>query len=267
MPAFCAAFGSFHPKSSAMYFVRVLTTVRVLPLFLLLTFTLIRSSTLTVSTFGVRSYSDQRYWSMQTSGSGHASRASERMTGLPAFCTGSVGLVAANSTGDVAGCAIGGGSDKAAPATTKPAASLASFRSGSGVLNDAIATGTAARRSIGGGSDKAASPLAISAPETLCSPSAVARGASTCSARAVADARMTSTGALVFSMPSGPRPASSAATQPARAPVPHNAANTASRRLFTPVPLKFLREAMADFKVQSMTTANPTGPRRVAQRG
>jgi len=24
---------------------------------------------------------------------------------------------------------------------------------------------------------------------------------------------------------------------------------------------------MADFKVQSMTTANPTGPRRVAQRG
>src|SRR6516162_5310865 len=112
MPAFCAAFGSFHPKSSLTYLVRVLTTVRVLPFFL--TFTLICSSTLTVSTFGVRSYSDQRYWSMQTSGSGHASRASEVTVGLVAFCTGSVGLIAANSTGGVAGCGIGGGSDKAA---------------------------------------------------------------------------------------------------------------------------------------------------------
>src|ERR1700747_415961 len=111
MPAFCAAFGSFHPKSSVMYFVRVLTAVRVLPLFL--TFTLIRSSTLMVSTFGVRSYSDQRYWSMQTSGSGHPSRASEPTAGLAAFCTGSVGLTAANSTGGVTGCGIGGGSENA----------------------------------------------------------------------------------------------------------------------------------------------------------
>src|SRR6516225_3846270 len=272
MPAFCAAFGSFHPKSSVMYFVRVLTTVRVLPL--LLTLTLIRSSTLTVSTFGVRSYSDQRYWSMQTSGSGQASRASELTAGPAALCTGSVGVTAANSTGDVVGCGIGGGSDKAAlllpvsTTSTEPGASLASFRSGSGVLNDVIAIGTAAGCGIGEGSDEAALPLAISATETPCSPSAVARGASTSSGRALVDvARLTSIGAPVLSMPSGPRPASSAPTQPARAPVPHNAANTASRRLFTPVPLKFLREAMADFKVQSMTTANPTGPRRVAQRG
>src|SRR4029077_1357828 len=111
MPAFCAAFGSFQPKSSVMYFVRVLTTVRVLPLFL--TLTLIRSSTLMVSTFGVRWYSDQRYWSMQTSGSGHPSRASEFTAGLAAFCTGSVGLTAANSTGGL-GRGIGGGVDKAA---------------------------------------------------------------------------------------------------------------------------------------------------------
>ena len=77
--------------------------------------------------------------------------------------------------------------------------------------------------------------LAISAAETPCSPSAVARGASMCSVRAVAD--VASIGAPVLSMPSGPRPASSAPTQPARAPVPHNAANTASRRgLFTPRP-------------------------------
>src|SRR5262249_27080140 len=105
MPAFCAAFGSFQPKSWVMYFVRVLTTVRVLPLFL--TFTLIRSSTLTVSTFGVRSYSDQRHSSMQPSGSGHASRASELTVGLATFCTGSVGLAAANSMGGGAGCGLG----------------------------------------------------------------------------------------------------------------------------------------------------------------
>src|SRR5262245_39475834 len=160
MPAFSAAFGSFHPKSSVTYFVRVLTTVCVLSFFL--TFTLIRSSTLTVSTFGVRSYSDQRYWSMHSAG--HASSASELTTG--AFCTGSVGLTAANDTGGVDGSGIGGGSDKAAlplpvSATTEPAASLASFRSGSGVLNGAIATGTAGC-GIGGGSDKATLPLAIS---------------------------------------------------------------------------------------------------------
>src|SRR5215472_8229007 len=167
MPAFCAAFGSFHPKSSVMYFVRVLTTVRVLPL--LLTLTLICSSTLTVSTFGVRSYSDQRYWSIQTSGSGHASRASELTAGLAAFCAGSVGLTAASDVGGVAGCGIGGGSDKAAlplpvsAISTEPGASLASFRSGSSVLNDAITAGTAAGRGVGGGSDKAALPLAIPA--------------------------------------------------------------------------------------------------------
>src|SRR5262249_56299818 len=152
MPAFCAAFGSFHPKSSVMYFVRVLTTVCVLPLFL--TLALIRSSTLTVSTFGVRSYSDQRYWSIQTSGSGHASRASELTAGLPAFCTGSAGLTAANGAGGVTCCGIGGGSDKAAlplpvSATTEPDASLASFCSASGGLNDAFATGTAAGRGLG----------------------------------------------------------------------------------------------------------------------
>src|SRR4029077_20515595 len=112
MPAFCAAIGSFHPKSWVMYFVRVLTTVRVLPLFLI--FTLIRCSTLTVSTFGVRSYSDQRYWSMQTSGSRHALRASELTAGQSAFCTGSVELTATNSAVSAAGLDIGWRSGKAA---------------------------------------------------------------------------------------------------------------------------------------------------------
>src|ERR1700746_586809 len=101
MPAFCAAFGSFHPKSSVMYFVRVLTTVRVLPLFLPLT--LIRSSTLMVSTFGVRSYSDQRYWSMQTSGSGQASKASELTAGFGGGRGGIIGPTPRATTGRRAG--------------------------------------------------------------------------------------------------------------------------------------------------------------------
>src|SRR5262249_3539121 len=156
MPAFCAAFGSFHPKSSVTYFVRVLTTVRVLPL--LLTFSLIRSSTFTVSTFGVRSYSDQRYWSMQTFESAHPSTASELPAGRAAFCTEPGGFTAANCMGGVTGCGIGGGSDKTAlplrvSATTEPAVSSASFRCGSGVA--------AAGRGIRRESDKATLPLPV----------------------------------------------------------------------------------------------------------
>src|SRR5262245_23245983 len=152
MPTFCAAIGSFHAKSCVTYFVRVLTTVRVLPL--ILTFVLIRSSTLMVSTFGVRSYSDQRYWSMQASGSGHASRPSELAAGGAAFCTGSVGLTAANCIDGVAGAGIGRESGKTALVSvsttlTEPVASLASFRTGSGALNDAIRTDGLAGSGIG----------------------------------------------------------------------------------------------------------------------
>src|SRR5215208_5832185 len=63
MPAFSAAAGSFHVKSAITYLEIVLVTVRVLPFFF--TVTLIVSDILLVSTLGVRSYSDQRYSSMQ----------------------------------------------------------------------------------------------------------------------------------------------------------------------------------------------------------
>src|SRR5262245_8245297 len=168
MPAFCAAIGSFHAKSWVTYFVRVLTTVRVLPL--ILTFVLIRSSTLTVSTFGVRSYSDQRYWSMQESVSGHASIASELMAGLAVFCTGSVGLTAANCIDDVAGCGIGRGSGKAAAllpmsaSLTEPVASLASLRTASGAPSNAIRMDGVAGSGIGRGADKTLPPP-VSVPE------------------------------------------------------------------------------------------------------
>src|SRR5260370_27080420 len=59
----------------------VLVTVRVLPF--VLTVVLIRSVTLFVSTLGVRSYSDQRYSSMQMSTTRHSSRVS---TGRAAGC-------------------------------------------------------------------------------------------------------------------------------------------------------------------------------------
>src|SRR5262245_39617451 len=170
MPAFCAAVGSFHAKSWVTYFVRVLTTVRVLPL--ILTFVLTRSSTLMVSTFGVRSYSDQRYWSMQ------ASSASELTAGLAAFCSGSVGLTAANCIVGVAGAGIARGSGKAvlipvSATLTEPVASLASFRTGSGALNDAVRTDGVAGRDIGRGSGKAL-PLPVSVMETPPLPSGAA---------------------------------------------------------------------------------------------
>src|SRR5262245_28965841 len=106
MPAFCAAIGSFHAKCSVTDFVRVLTIVRVLPFFL--TVTLMRSVTFTVSTFGVRSYSDHRYWSIQSSSSEHAPKASNELkAGWGAFCTGSGVFNNGVRKGGVAGGGVG----------------------------------------------------------------------------------------------------------------------------------------------------------------
>src|SRR5262249_38961910 len=149
---------------------------------LLLTFTLIRSSTLMVSTFGVRSYSDQRYRSVQTSDSEHASRASELTAGLTAFCTASVGFAAATSTGGVAGCGLaGGGSDKAA-------------------LPRAISA-----------TETSCSPCAVARGTSTCSTRAIAEVAG-----------LTAIGASVLAKPSASRPASPVPIQPARATAPHN---------------------------------------------
>src|SRR5262245_5902287 len=78
MPAFPAACGSFQVKSSSTSLVTVFVTVRLLPFFL--TVALIRSCTLIVSTFRVRSYTDHRYWSMQSSVRTHSSEASSGLT-------------------------------------------------------------------------------------------------------------------------------------------------------------------------------------------
>src|ERR671922_3006667 len=91
MPAFCAAFGSFHVKSSSTSFVIVLMTVRVLPFFLTVTF--IRCGTLMVSTFGARWYTDQRYRSMQVSATRQSSGVSPEFTApFASPCIGSLVL-------------------------------------------------------------------------------------------------------------------------------------------------------------------------------
>src|SRR5262245_56473012 len=91
MPALCAAIGSFQVKSATTYFVMVLVTVRVLPF--VLTVVLIRTVTLLVSTLGVRSYSDQRYSSMQVSITRHSSSVSNgRAAGCGASSAGAAGL-------------------------------------------------------------------------------------------------------------------------------------------------------------------------------
>src|SRR6266705_3212333 len=126
MPALCAAFGSFHVKSPTTYFVMVLVTVRVLPF--VLTVVLIRSVTLFVSTLGVRSYSDQRYSSMQISTTRHSSRVS---TGRAAGCgysfSGS-GLNRDTSRTRVSGGGVGRESGKAASTAETPARTKAVSR-------------------------------------------------------------------------------------------------------------------------------------------
>src|SRR6266851_443003 len=87
MPAFCAAFGSFHVKFSSTSFIIVLMTIRVLPFFLTVTF--IRSGTLMVSTFGARWYIDQRYRSMQISATRHSGVSTELTASFVWSCTGS----------------------------------------------------------------------------------------------------------------------------------------------------------------------------------
>src|SRR3954467_3618057 len=86
MPALCAAAGSFQVKSPVTYLITALTTVCALPF--TLTVVLIFFVTLFVSTLGARSYSDQRYASMQISGHSSAipiGRATDFGNSVPSF--------------------------------------------------------------------------------------------------------------------------------------------------------------------------------------
>src|ERR1700730_14956416 len=120
----------------------VLVTVRVLP-FLFLTVVLICSVTLLVSTLGVRSYSDQRYSSMQMSPTRHSSSGSTaRATGCASSSTGS-GL-----NRDTSGARFSG----ASVAETLARPKVVSRASGSAV--DASAAGAIADASAGSPSSR-----------------------------------------------------------------------------------------------------------------
>src|SRR5262249_35457854 len=90
MPLRSAAAGSFQVKLSVTYVVSVRVTVRVFPFFL--TVTLLCFGILTVSIFGVRSYSDQRYASMQASVT--------QFCGGSIACTGGFGPSSTGSMGE-----------------------------------------------------------------------------------------------------------------------------------------------------------------------
>src|SRR5689334_7514835 len=126
MPAFCAALGSFHPKSSSTSFVTVLLTVRVLPFFVTVTFTV--EDTLTVSSFGARSYIDQRYRSTQLiSAPGH----------------GSAGLAGPNASRAGPGTGSGGLSDASWIGGVSDAGSRTEAASRTGAVSGIAASATA----------------------------------------------------------------------------------------------------------------------------
>src|SRR6266404_84765 len=238
MPALRAAIGSFHVKSATTYFVMVLVTVRVLPFFL--TVVLIRSVTLFVSTLGVRSYSDQRYSSMQMSTTRHSSSV---------------------STGRAAGCgsSVAGSPLNRDTSRTRVSCGGVGRESGKGASRwDVAAAVTEAIAAASGAPTRAASALEVVAPRV---------------------APRFQIGVAVFSRPDASKPPSLAAHQPARVTVPHNSTSANRRDLTTrsPPPVRLRRKARRTpahdridcrLAIASCNTRNLrviTFPKRVAQ--
>src|SRR5258708_27830418 len=216
MPAFSAAFGSFHAKSSSTSLVKLLVTVTVLPF--LLTVTFLRSCTLMVSSLGVRWYSAQRYRSTQMSTTRHSSRISmELAASLTSFGAGSGVLAVATCTGGDSG---GGICDEFGNA----ASTIDSGSSEAGVMSVAVPVTDSAAVATSALATSALAPVALSI--------AVAFGEAASSASAVRDgARRSSIGtAPEFSILAVAKPGSRSTTQPARTTVPHNAAATFADR-------------------------------------
>src|SRR5882757_5525997 len=217
MPAFSAAIGSFQAKLATTYFVMVLVTVRVLPF--VLTVVLIRSVSLFVSTFGVRSYSDQRYSSMQMSTTRHSSRVSTgRAAGCGSSSAGRSGLNRDTSRPRVSDGGAGRESGKGALTMGASAAERppepASCGAGSTVTVSVARMAADARASL---DDVDSAPA--SAPGVV-----AARGAPPFQIDVAA-----------LSMPDHSRPPSPAAHQAATATVPHNS-TSANRGLTTRPP-------------------------------
>src|SRR5262245_26674560 len=230
MPALCAATGSFHVKSATTCFVMVLIVVRALPFFL--TVSLICSATLFVSILGVRSYSDQRYSSMQISGTRHSSGVSTGRTAV-------LGYAFTRSEVDTdASCArvSGGGGPEAGNGASKTGASAAekpAVSVGSGSAVGALPTDP------GAGATADSAGLRWDAATAVTEAIALAGSASTGSpAPALKDAALrvalrSPTVVAVLAMPEEPKTPSLAVPQSARATVPHNITNAIKCRSLT----------------------------------
>src|SRR5262249_47129804 len=153
-------------------FVMVLIIVRVLPFFL--TVSLVCSSTLFTSILGVRSYTDQRYSSMQISTTRHSSGVSTgRTVGFGSCVTGSDVDTDASRI-----CVSGGGGAEATKGFSETGASAAgtavSRGSGSGVA--VLPTDLAEGSTTGSGSfswaptGAAAEAIALASSASMCSP-------------------------------------------------------------------------------------------------
>src|SRR5262245_9393467 len=232
MPALCAAIGSFHVKSATTYFVMVLVTVCVLRFFL--TVVLICSVTLFVSTLGVRSYSDQRYSSMQMLTTRHSSNVS---TGRAAACgsssTGS-GLNRDTSRTRVSGGGVGRESGKGAVTTGASAAETPArpktVSRGPGSTVAALVAGTAAAATAGSGSLRWT--VVTAATEAIaCASSSPTSSASALEIVAPRAASRVQIGVAVFSIADHSKLPSLAAHHPAIVTVPHNSTSTNCRGL------------------------------------
>src|SRR6266403_2564934 len=198
---------------------------------------------------------------MQISATRHSSRISTESTAsLASFGTGSGVLAVVTGTAGVSGGSICDESGNAATTIdsglSEAAVSEAAVVSVAVAITGSVAVATSALATaalaiavlaIAG---LAIAGLATAASATAALPIAVACGATASSVSAVTDgARRSSTGtAAVISMPAEPKPASEAATQPARTTVPQDAAATvANRRAFmipSPPPEQYCQPSM-----------------------
>src|SRR5262245_41991063 len=201
----------------------VLVTVRVFPF--LLTVVLIRWVTLFVSTFGVRSYRDQRYSSTQISSTRHSSRIS---TGRAAGCRYSAGGSDVNR--DTSRVRVsGGGRESVEGAST----------AGTSVADTPARTNSVTLGAGSSGASGAGTPADATAPRSdvaTASAATIAGFSSTLTFLMSALAVVASRAAPGGSIPNHSGPPNLAAYQPARTTVPHNNSSANCRDLSTRSP-------------------------------
>src|SRR5260370_12049139 len=209
----------------------VLVTVRVLPF--VLTVVLIRSVTLFVSTLGVRSYSDQRYSSMQMSTTRHSSRVSTgRAAGCGSSFAGSLLNRDTSRTG-VSGGGVGRESGKGASTASLDDTGSAAAPSPSETAGRATAVSGSLRWDV---TTAAAEAIARASSAPTRRPSAP---------EVVASRVRFQICVAVFSRPDHSRPPTLAAHQPARVTVPPKRTSPNRRGLATrsPPPVRLHRKA------------------------